>query len=149
MVWSCLGQVLRDGKEASCQGAVARVVVHQQQTGGATPTSDTGDYCRARAKLATAVLRRLTLQVGRRLEEEAPAAWRWLGRHVVLVDGFTVSLPDTEENQAVYPQPDICPPSRVPRYSARRLFSRITTASPFWVQVPSSQRPVSMSSRPS
>ena len=26
MVWSFLGQVLRDGKEASCQSAVARVV---------------------------------------------------------------------------------------------------------------------------
>ena len=26
MVWSFLGQVLRDGKEASCQAAVARVV---------------------------------------------------------------------------------------------------------------------------
>ena len=29
MVWSFLSQVLRDGKEASCQAAVARVVVHQ------------------------------------------------------------------------------------------------------------------------
>ena len=48
MVWSFLGQVLRDGKESSCQAAVARIVVHQQQTGGAVPTSDTGDYCRAR-----------------------------------------------------------------------------------------------------
>ena len=26
MVWSFLGQVLRDGKEASCQAAVARVI---------------------------------------------------------------------------------------------------------------------------
>ena len=41
MVWSFLGQVLRDGKEASCQAAVARVVAHQQQTGGAIPTPDT------------------------------------------------------------------------------------------------------------
>ena len=47
IVWSFLGQVLRDGKQASCQ-AVARVVVHQQQTGGPAPTADTGDYCRAR-----------------------------------------------------------------------------------------------------
>ena len=29
MVWSFLSQVLRDGKEAACQAAVARVVVHQ------------------------------------------------------------------------------------------------------------------------
>ena len=51
MVWSFLSQVLRDGKEASCQAAVARVVSHCQQVGTAAPTSDTGDYCRARAKL--------------------------------------------------------------------------------------------------
>jgi len=31
MVWSFLGQVLRDGKEASCQSAVARVVTYYQQ----------------------------------------------------------------------------------------------------------------------
>ena len=45
MVWSFLGQVLRDGKEASCQAAVARVVSHREQAGLATPTSDTGDFC--------------------------------------------------------------------------------------------------------
>ena len=33
MVWSFLGQVLRDGKEASCQAAVARVVTHCQHLG--------------------------------------------------------------------------------------------------------------------
>jgi hypothetical protein len=33
MVWSFLGQALRDGKEASCQAAVARLAVHQQQCG--------------------------------------------------------------------------------------------------------------------
>ncbi|MEM9365802.1 MAG: hypothetical protein AAGD07_07380 [Planctomycetota bacterium] len=43
-LWSFLGQVLRDGKEASCQSAVARVV---NQTGVEPPTSDIGDYRRA------------------------------------------------------------------------------------------------------
>ena len=52
MVWSFLGQVLRDGKEASCQAAVARVVSYCEQMGIASPTEDTGDYCRARAKLS-------------------------------------------------------------------------------------------------
>ena len=47
-----LGQVLRDGKEASCQAAVARVVAHCQQEQIAPPTADTGDYCRAREKLS-------------------------------------------------------------------------------------------------
>jgi putative transposase len=56
VVWSFLGQVLRDGKEASCQAAVARVVSYCEHERITPPTSDTGDYCRARAKLPEAAL---------------------------------------------------------------------------------------------
>jgi hypothetical protein len=104
MVWSFLGQVLRDGKEASCRAAVARVVVHQQQTGGTVPTSDTGDYCRARAKLSEFALHDLATEVAAELEVQAPAAWLWKERHAKLVDGFTFTMPDTPANQAAYPQ---------------------------------------------
>src|SRR5204863_4744799 len=34
----------------------------------------------------------------------ASADWRWHGRRVKLVDGTTVTMPDTPENQAAYPQ---------------------------------------------
>ncbi len=37
-------------------------------------------------------------------EEAVPSSWLWHGRHVKLVDGTTVSMPDTEANQAEYPQ---------------------------------------------
>jgi len=104
MVWSFLSQVLRDGKEASCQGAVARVVVHQQQTGGTIPTSDTGDYCRARAKLSEHALHDLASEVADELEQQAPSGWLWKGRHAKLVDGFTFTMPDTPDNQIEYPQ---------------------------------------------
>ena len=66
IVWSFLSQVLRDGKEASCQAAVARVVSHCQQQGLPAPTEDTGDYCRARAKLSAAALRELSCEVANR-----------------------------------------------------------------------------------
>ena len=105
MVWSFLGQVLRDGKEASCQAAVARIAAHQQQTGGLVPTADTGDYCRARAKLSEDALRTLTVEVGAEAEQEAKPAWRWKGLRAKLVDGFTFTMPDTPANQAAYPQP--------------------------------------------
>jgi putative transposase len=104
MVWSFLGQVLRDGKEASCQAAVARVVAYQREVGGAVPTADTGDYCRARSKLSRDALRALAIEIGAEVEREADAAWLWKGRHAKLVDGFTFTLPDTAANQAVYPQ---------------------------------------------
>ncbi len=102
-LWTFLSQVLDDGSK-SCRAAVARAVVAMALT-LPRPEYDTGNYCRARAKLPTNVLCRLTLQVAVALEKQAPAAWLWHGRHVSLVDGFTASMPDTEENQKAYPQP--------------------------------------------
>lgn len=104
MVWAFLGQVLRDGKEASCQSAVARIVTHQHQLGRAVPTNDTGDYCRARAKLSEAALHDLATEVAAEVEQQAESAWLWKGQHVKLIDGFTFTMPDTPANQAVYPQ---------------------------------------------
>ncbi len=106
MVWSFLSQVLRDGKEASCQSAVARVVGYCQQAEIATPTSDTGDYCRARAKLSEAALHELSCEVACELEEQADASWLWKEKfHAKLIDGFTFTMPDTPKNQSEYPQP--------------------------------------------
>lgn len=105
MVWSFLSQVLRDGKEASCQAAVARVVSYCQQQGLPAPTADTGDYCRARAKLSAAAIADLSREVGRELERAADARWLWKGRHAKLIDGFTFTMPDTPANQAAYPHP--------------------------------------------
>ena len=105
VVWSWLSQVLRDGKEASCQAAVARVVTHCQQEGRATPTSDTGDYCRARGKLPNGALQELSGAVARELESAAESRWLWKGRHAKLIDAFTFTMPDTRSNQARYPHP--------------------------------------------
>jgi putative transposase len=105
MVWSFLSQVLRDGKEASCQAAVARVVSYCEQQGLDSPTEDTGDYCRARAKLSDAALRGLSCEVAEELEQAAEPRWLWKDRHhAKLIDGFTFTMPDTPQNQAKYPQ---------------------------------------------
>ena len=39
------------------------------------------------------------------MERRALASQLWLGRRVKVVDGTTLSMPDTAENQKVYPQP--------------------------------------------
>ncbi len=105
VLWSFLSQVLRDGKEASCQAAVARIVVYHQDHHLAVPTSDTGDYCRARSKLSEAALQDLTTEVAAELEERAAAQWLWKGLHTKLVDGLTFTMPDTPASQAAYPSP--------------------------------------------
>lgn len=104
VLWAFLSQVLRDGKEASCQSAVARIISHLVARGQAAPTSDSGDYCKARAKLPEEGIRELCLDVAVQAECQAPDKWLWNGRHAKLVDGFTFLMPDTEKNQAAYPQ---------------------------------------------
>lgn len=105
MVWAFLSQVLRDGKEASCQAAVACVVAYRQQIGESVPTNDTGDYCRARAKLSEAALHDLTVEVADELQQQADPQWLFKGLNAKLIDGFTFTMPDTPENQAQYPHP--------------------------------------------
>jgi len=104
-LWAFLGQVLRDGKEASCRAAVAAVITYRELAELPAPTADTGDYCRARAKLSEEALRDLTVEVAEELEQQADPAWLWKGRHAKLVDGFTFTMLDTEANQEEYPQP--------------------------------------------
>jgi hypothetical protein len=100
-LWAFLWQVLSADK--SCRQVVANVVMSLALS--VEPENlDTGLYCRARAKLPVALFRRLTLHVGHALEQAAPQAWLWKGRHVKLVDGSTSRLPDTEENQEAFPQ---------------------------------------------
>ena len=102
-LWAFLSQVLFQKEQRSCLAAVSRVVVLMVALGREISTN-TGAYCRARAKLPEPVLQRLTLGVADGCERAIPADWLWHGRHVHLVDGTTVSMPDTEENQTEWPQ---------------------------------------------
>ena len=74
MVWSFLGQVLRDRKEASCQAAVARIAAWNIQQGELPPGSDTGDYCRARGKLSETALHELTSGIAEDMQQQADPA---------------------------------------------------------------------------
>lgn len=90
--------------EQSCQKAVDYVVAERVAQGQAPCSSDTGAYCRARDRLPEELVERLVQTTGQALEAQAEVAWRWKGRVVKLVDGTTVTLPDTPANQAEYPQ---------------------------------------------
>ena len=104
-LWAFLSQGLFTGVHRSCVAAVSRVVVLYVALGRTLRSDNTGAYCRARAKLPVPVIRRLTLTVADDCEEKLPRHWLWKNRHVHLVDGTTLSMPDTVANQAAYPQP--------------------------------------------
>ena len=105
VLWAFLSQVLRDGKEAACQAAVASIAAARLERGEEPPTEDTGDYCRARAKLAPLALKAISCEVAEELEQAADPGWLWKGtHHAKLVDGFTFTMPDTPANQQQYPQ---------------------------------------------
>lgn len=103
-LWAFLSQALFKDEQRSCAAAVARVIVLFVSLRREPPSGDTGAYCRARAKLPESVIRRLSCELADGCEQALPKQWLWHGRHVKLVDGSTCSMPDTEENQAEYPQ---------------------------------------------
>jgi putative transposase len=103
-LWAFLSQTLFKQEQRSCLAAVSRVVVLLVALGRPRPSDNTGNYCRARAKLPERVIQRLVLETAGRLERQVPADWLWHGRHVKLVDGTTVTAADTPANQDVWPQ---------------------------------------------
>ena len=105
VLWAFLAQALRDGKLAACAAAVADITTYMHQTGGRAPCGDTGDYCRARAKVNLSALRQLVGQAAGELQDGADPSWLWHGLHAKLIDGFTFTMPDTPENQQEFPQP--------------------------------------------
>ena len=103
-LWAWLSQVLHSGSLRSCAATVSRIGVLCVALGRRPFSPDSGNYCRARAKLPENVLRRLVYEAGDALESQVPATWLWLGRHVKIGDGTTLLTPDTEANQAAWPQ---------------------------------------------
>ena len=104
-LWAFLSQVLFKDEQRSCVAAVARVIVLLVALERGPCSSNTGAYCRARGKLSETLLRRLAVDLADGCERQLDQAQLWHGRHVQLVDGTTVSMPDTPENQEAYPQP--------------------------------------------
>jgi putative transposase len=104
VLWAFLNQILSDAKQASCQSAVAKISAYYTRHGMQAPHANTGDYCRARAKLPEAALKELGLLMGRKAQDHVEVPKRWYGRNVYIIDGFTFQMPDTEKNQKQYPQ---------------------------------------------
>lgn len=95
-------QVLSE--DGSCKHTVARVLVERLQKGATPNTVNTGPYCKARLRLPLTSLKKLATEIGQELREHLPAQWNWKGHRLVIVDGTTVIMPDTQVNQECFPQ---------------------------------------------
>ena len=68
VVWAFLLQTLSDKKSRSCSTAVGRIAAFCFATGKELPDSDTGNYCRARARLSIDALHELVVLVAKNTE---------------------------------------------------------------------------------
>jgi histone H3/H4 len=100
--WIFFWQVL--SPDRSCRAALKRLAAWMGLRGRKFNAEDTSPYCKARARLPEAALRRLMRTLGQKSHQEAPQEWRWRGRQVKAVDGSTAIMPDTLANQKAYPQ---------------------------------------------
>ena len=101
-IWGFLSQVLND--DHSCRDAVSRIIAHRAARGCAACSPRTASYCNARSRIVTDVLSTLAMRTAEELQNSIADQWKWNGRSVFIVDGSSVSMPDTPDNQRMYPQ---------------------------------------------
>jgi hypothetical protein len=92
-LWVFLAQVL--SADHSCREAVAKLNFWRLARGLSPASPDTNSYCEARQRLPESLFSTLVRATGRELTVRADAAWHWCGRAVKVVDGSTITLPDT------------------------------------------------------
>ena len=98
--WLFLSQVL--SADGSCRETLRKFLAWLSVERNEEASPKTGAYCKARARLPLRALEGVHENLAGRLSAEGE---RWHGRTVKVVDGSSVSMPDTPENQARYPQP--------------------------------------------
>lgn len=90
--------------DRSCQRVVNEAAINRL-VGGLKPCSTaTGGYCKARQRIPLEMISGLARLSGQLITDKVPSQWRWRQRPVRLIDGSSVSMPDTPANQASYPQ---------------------------------------------
>ncbi len=84
--------------------AVATMMMHLAQMELPNGSPDASAYCQARQRLPTSLLVGPTKMLAEEMEPQSRRQL-WHGRHVNLIDGSSLSMPDTPENRAYFGQP--------------------------------------------
>lgn len=99
--WSFFSQVL--DADGGCMEVIRKLQSYASIKGIKVPSSSTASYCAARKKLDEKTLTEIFEHTAARLNK-TPTSGLLNNRRVVVVDGTGVSMPDTQENQEVWPQ---------------------------------------------
>lgn len=97
-----LRQVLSE--DGSCKHIVASFLSERLRARQEAVSVNTGPYCKARKRLPLEPLQELVRGSGDAVDRQSATGWLWRGWRVKIVDGSTVLLADTPENQQKYPQ---------------------------------------------
>lgn len=94
----------------SCKEAVAHILMERINYNHSANSMNTGAYCKARLRLLLSHLKAAVISSGQTLHQQASKDWLWKGYQVIMVDGTTLLMPDTEDNQKEYPQQSVQKP---------------------------------------
>lgn len=106
--WTFAWQVAQVG--ASCREAIRQARAHSQNAGRPLPPEQDSPYCQARGSLPLERLEEIHQGLCAEAQEGLAAKDLWCGRHVVVVDGSSVTAPDTPANQRAFPQQSVQKP---------------------------------------
>jgi hypothetical protein len=90
--------------DGSCRETLYKFLAWLALAKGKQVSSNTAAYCKARARLPLAQIERARDEMAQKIQQAPLARRHWQGRPVKVVDGSGISMPDTPQNQAKYPQ---------------------------------------------
>jgi hypothetical protein len=99
--WLFLSQVL--SADRACRETLRKFQAWLALSEGAV-SGRTAGYCRARQRLRQEDIDQTHERLCRKIRREHAPRGTWFGRSVKVVDGSGLSMPDTAENQRLYPQ---------------------------------------------
>lgn len=98
-----VSQVL--SRKDACSTMIIRFNSERVKRGLRPICTDPSGYCKARAKLPIKFIDAVRKSVVDIAHDKTLVQWKWMGLNAYLVDGLVLRAPDTEANQASYPQP--------------------------------------------
>jgi len=86
-------------QDGSCQSRVNKLALLQDDE----ISISTSGYCKARKRLSTSAISRLAKNIAFENKKKVSKNLKFRGRNIYLIDGTTITMPDTKENKEKYP----------------------------------------------